>query len=161
MSKFIRLLEYAVIALMGVVTLSVIAEVAARGLVGTSLIVTDELSRYLMVWTAMLAAVLLVHEDGHVRIALVENLVGPRAGLVLHVISQLVVLAFFAVVVVASVIMMPSIAQQNTVTLGVSIMWFYLALPITLVLMAALTIRNTVRRLRGRDGPADPQEPRL
>jgi TRAP-type C4-dicarboxylate transport system permease small subunit len=53
MAKLIRLLEYVVILLMAVVTVSVIAEIAMRTFADTSLIVTDELSRYLMVWTAL------------------------------------------------------------------------------------------------------------
>ena len=43
----IRAIELLVIVLMGTIMALVIAEVALRGLAGTSLIVTDELSRYL------------------------------------------------------------------------------------------------------------------
>jgi TRAP-type C4-dicarboxylate transport system permease small subunit len=149
MAKLIRSLEFIVIALMAIVTASVIAEIAMRTFAKTSLVVTDELSRYLMVWTALLAAAILVHEDGHVRITLLEQKLGPRAALVLFVVSQLVALGFFALVIVSAVMMLPTLSQQNTVTLGISIVWFYLALPVSALLMAALTVRNTVLRLRG------------
>jgi TRAP-type C4-dicarboxylate transport system permease small subunit len=45
--------------------------------------------------------------------------------------------------------LMPSVRQQNTVTLGVSMIWFYAALPICGALMFLLTLRATVRRLTG------------
>jgi TRAP-type C4-dicarboxylate transport system permease small subunit len=151
MAKLIRLLEFIVIALMAIVTVSVIAEIATRTFAKTSLVVTDELSRYLMVWTALLAAAILVHEDGHVRITLFEQKLGPRGALVLFIVSQLVSLGFFALVIVSSIMMLPTLSQQNTVTLGISIVWFYLALPVSMLLMVALTLRNTARRLRGYD----------
>jgi TRAP-type C4-dicarboxylate transport system permease small subunit len=151
MAKLIWFLERVVIAMMAVVTLAVIAEIVARTFANSSLIVTDELSRYLMVWTALLAAVLLVHEDGHVRIAVVESMLGRRGAFALFVISQVVGLGFFAIVFISSLIMLPTLAEQSTVTLGISIVWFYLALPITSALMSALIVRNTVRRFRSSD----------
>jgi TRAP-type C4-dicarboxylate transport system permease small subunit len=103
------------------------------------------------VWTALLAAAILVHEDGHVRITLLEERLGRRGALVLFIVSQLVSLGFFALVIVSSIMMLPTLSQQNTVTLGISIVWFYLALPVSMLLMVALTLRNTARRLRGYD----------
>jgi TRAP-type C4-dicarboxylate transport system permease small subunit len=151
MAKLIRLLEFIVITLMAIVTVSVIAEIAMRTFAKSSLVVTDELSRYLMVWTALLAAAILVHEDGHVRITLLEERLGRPGALVLFVVSQLVTLSFLGLVIVSSIMMLPTLSQQNTVTLGISIVWFYLALPISALLMVALTVRNTARRLRGDD----------
>jgi TRAP-type C4-dicarboxylate transport system permease small subunit len=144
----IRVLEWIVIGLMGTITLVVIAESAARGLLGVSLIVTSELSRYLMVWTAMLAAALLVPENGHIRITLLTDAVPPAAATVLHVVSELLVLFFLALVIVSSLRLMPSLLEQTTVTLGVSMAWFYAALPVAGALMFVLTVRSIVRRLR-------------
>jgi TRAP-type C4-dicarboxylate transport system permease small subunit len=44
---------------------------------------------------------------------------------------------------------MPSVRQQNTVTLGVSMIWFHAALPVCGSLMFLLTLRSIVRRLTG------------
>lgn len=147
MRLLIRALELVVIALMGTISALVIAEVALRNLFGMSLIVTDELSRSLMVWTALLAATLLVHEDGHVRITLLTDALPPAPATALHVVAQLVVLCFLALLIVSSLSLMPSLREQNTVTLGVSIVWFYAALPITGALMFILTAHNLVVRL--------------
>ncbi len=152
MKHLIRALEYIVIALMGTITALVIAEIALRDLFDTSLIVTDELSRHLMVWTAMLAATLLVHEDGHVRIVLLTDAVPPRVATILHVVSQFVVLCFLALLIVASLSLLPSQSEQYTVTLGLSIVWFYAALPVAGSLMFLLIVRNVVLRLKNPDG---------
>jgi TRAP-type C4-dicarboxylate transport system permease small subunit len=151
MRILIRALEWAVTALLGTITLLVIAEIALRNLASTSLIVTDELSRYLMVWTAMLTATLLVHEDGHLRLTYLTDALPPAVARMVHLVSDLVVLCFLALLVGASLMLMPSIRQQNTVTLGVSMVWFYAALPICGTLMFGLTVRATVRRLAARE----------
>jgi TRAP-type C4-dicarboxylate transport system permease small subunit len=149
---FIRILEHVVTALLGVIVVFVIAEVGLRTFAGYSLIVTDEISRYLMVWTAMLAAALLVHDDGHVRIALVTDLVPARLAKILYALSQLVVLFFLGVVIYTTLLQMPALKQQNTVTLGVSIAWFYAALPVAGAVMFLLTVRALILRLKESNG---------
>ncbi len=154
MRILIRALEYVVTALMGTITLLVIVEIALRNLAGTSLIITNELSRYLMVWTAMLTATLLVYEDGHLRLTFLTDALPPLAARAVYLVSELVVLCFLALLVVASLMMMPSVREQSTVTLGVSMVWFYAALPIGGALMFVLTLRSTILRLtaRGKSG---------
>ena len=149
MRILIRVLEWSVITLMGSITLLVIAEIALRNLAGTSLIVTDELARYLMVWTAMLTAALLAYEDGHLRLTFLTDALPLALARVVHVVANLVALCFLALLVGASLTLMPSVRQQNTVTLGVSMIWFYAALPICGALMFLLTLRSTLRRFTG------------
>jgi TRAP-type C4-dicarboxylate transport system permease small subunit len=144
----IRVIEYLVIGLMGTITLLIIAEVALRGLAGTSLIVTDELSRYLMIWTAMLAATALVYENGHLRTTILPDALPPRWGRALYVVADVVTLCFLGVVVGSSVALIVSVQEQGTITLGVSMLWFYAALPVCAALMFVLTLRAMVLRFR-------------
>ena len=102
MSVVVRVIELIVIVLMGVIATVVIAEVGLRSLFDSSLIVTDELSRGLMVWMAMLAVAVLVYEDGHIRTTILPDMLPPfRAGVMLAV-SDVIVMFYLAVVVVAS-----------------------------------------------------------
>jgi TRAP-type C4-dicarboxylate transport system permease small subunit len=144
----IRAIELLVILLMGTITLLIIAEVALRGLADTSLIITDELSRYLMIWTAMLAATVLVYEDGHLRTTVLPDALPPRAARALYVVCDVVTLCFLGVVAGASLALIVQMKEQNTITLGVSMLWFYAALPVCASLMFALTLRAMVLRLR-------------
>ena len=148
MRTFIRAIELAVIVLMGAITVLIVAEVALRGLAGTSLIVTDELSRYLMIWTAMLAATVLVHEDGHLRTTMLPDALPQRAARAVYVVADLIVLCFLGAVVGSSVALIASVREQGTITLGVSMLWFYAALPVCGALMFALTVRALVLRFR-------------
>ncbi|MDH5748892.1 MAG: TRAP transporter small permease [Rhodospirillales bacterium] len=138
----IRAIEVIVIVLMGSITVVVIAEVALRNFAGMSLIITDEFGRNVMIWTAMLAATLVMHEDGHVRIDLLEKRVSPLVAKILSVIAGLVVLFFLGVLIYSSFLLMPSLSSQFTITMGISVAWFYAALPISAILMFWLTLRN-------------------
>jgi len=152
MRVLIRAIEIIVVALMGSITAVVIAEVALRNFAGMSLIITDEFSRNVMIWTAMLAATLVVHEDGHVRINLLEDMVPPPVAKLLSVLAGLIVLFFLGVLIYSSLILMPSLSTQYTVTLGISVVWFYAALPISGVLMFGLTLRNIFLAIKPSSG---------
>jgi TRAP-type C4-dicarboxylate transport system permease small subunit len=152
MRVLIRAIEIIVVALMGSITAVVIAEVALRNFAGMSLIITDEFSRNVMIWTAMLAAALVVHEDGHVRINLLEDMVPPPVAKLLSVLAGLIVLFFLGVLIYSSLILMPSLSTQYTVTLGISVVWFYAALPISGVLMFGLTLRNIFLAIKPSSG---------
>jgi len=77
--SLVRAIEVAVMAAMAVVSVVVMVEVILRYALGETLVVTEELSRYLMVWVAFLGAVLLMRERGHIA---AEGLAGagPSAG---------------------------------------------------------------------------------
>jgi len=152
MRVLIRAIEIIVVALMGSITAVVITEVALRNFAGMSLIITDEFSRNVMIWTAMLAAALVVHEDGHVRINLLEDMVPPPVAKLLSVLAGLIVLFFLGVLIYSSLILMPSLSTQYTVTLGISVVWFYAALPISGVLMFGLTLRNIFLAIKPSSG---------
>ncbi|MFW6028506.1 MAG: TRAP transporter small permease [bacterium] len=147
---FVRMLEWAVMTLMGMIALLVIVEVGLRWLAGgASLIVHEELTRYLMVWTVMLGAALLVHEDGHIRISILTDTLPRPLALLCYFLAQLAVLTFLGVLVVTSVINIPDVIGQQTITLGVSMAWFFAALPVGGALMFLLVVYNTVQTARG------------
>ena len=124
-----------VVALLAVVVLLVTAEVVLRYVFLESLIVADELSRYLMIWVAFLAAALCVREDLHVRILVLVGLMRGRARRFVEAIAALATMVFLAILFWEGARILPDVRDQDTTTLGVSIMWFYLAIPVGAGLM--------------------------
>jgi TRAP-type C4-dicarboxylate transport system permease small subunit len=131
---------------MAVVATAVVAEVILRYVAGRSLIFTEELSRYGMVWVALLAAVLVMRDEGHIASGATGSL-GPRAQRVAGVLADLLSLLFLLVLGVAGLQVLPAQLDQDTLTLGVTIFWCYLALPVGALLMALVI----VARLLGLD----------
>jgi TRAP-type C4-dicarboxylate transport system permease small subunit len=153
----IRALEALVLLGMAVVATVVVAEVILRYAFGRSLIVTEELSRYGMVWVALLGAVLVLREEGHVATGGLGRL-GPAGRRVVRVATELLSLLFLVVLAVAGLQQLPDQLDQQTLTLGVSIFWFYLALPVSALLMALVIAARVLGldRIEG-GGPAAPE----
>jgi len=149
----IRVVEALVLLGMAVVATVVVIEVVLRYAAGRSLIVTEELSRYGMVWVALLASVLVMAEDGHIASG-ATGWLGPRGQRLARLVAELLSLLFLLVLAVAGLQVLPAQLEQETLTLGVTIFWFYLALPVG-ALMMALVI---VARLLGVHG-AGPERP--
>ena len=123
---------------MAVVAAVVVTEVILRYGAGRSLIITEELSRYGMIWVALLASVLVMREDGHIASG-ATGWLGPRAQRTVRVVTELLSLLFLLVVAVAGLQVLPAQRDQDTLTLGV-IFWFYLALPVSALLMMLVIV---------------------
>lgn len=146
--KLLKAVEAIVICMMAAVVFIVTAEIALRGVFGFSMIVTEELSRYLMIWVAMMAIALVAADDGHMRITLVSDVVPPRVGLVLGVVSDIVVIAFLSALVYASAVVLPRMASQGTVTLGLNMAVVYAAMPTGGALMLLVTVARCFARIK-------------
>jgi TRAP-type C4-dicarboxylate transport system permease small subunit len=137
---------------MAVVAAVVVAEVILRYAAGRSLIITEELSRYGMIWVALLASVLVLREEGHIASG-VSGWLGPRGQRVVRLVAELLSLAFLLVLAVAGLQVLPAQLDQQTLTLGVAIFWFYLALPVGAILMALVIAARIAGLDRGRSDP--------
>ena len=102
-----------------------------------------------MIWVALLASVLVMREDGHIASG-ATGWLGRAAQRTVRVVTELLSLLFLLVVAVAGLQVLPAQRDQDTLTLGVTIFWFYLALPVSALLMVLVI----VARLFGFDGAA-------
>jgi TRAP-type C4-dicarboxylate transport system permease small subunit len=155
----VRALEALVVLGMAVVAVVVIAEVVLRYSAGWSLIVTEELSRYGMIWVALLGSVLVLRDEGHLATGGLQSL-GPRGRRVARATTDLLSLLFLLVLAVAGLQTLPDQLDQQTLTLPLTIFWFYLAIPVSALLMALVVVLRLLGLDRGASGggapPADP-----
>lgn len=135
-----RILEGSVILLATVIVSVVTTDVALRYLFGRSLVITQELSRYLMVWIVFLASALAIHDNSHIRISVLVNRMPATLKFLVELISDISILVFCAVLIFEGIRILPAQFQENTTTLGVTIFWFYLPIPLGSFLMAIFLI---------------------
>jgi C4-dicarboxylate transporter DctQ subunit len=146
-----RVLEWLTVGLVAFITILVTAEVILRGLFDYPLIVTDEASRYLMIWIVMLAGALVTQTDDHIRIEMLPKTLSFPVRKMLRIGSQVLVIVFLTVFLVATLTILPGMRGDRTVTLGISMFWVYLSLPVGAILMLTVTAWNTWRVLRARN----------
>jgi TRAP-type C4-dicarboxylate transport system permease small subunit len=147
MALLIKTIEWVVIALMGLISAVVTAEVFLRDTFGVSIGVHEELTRYLMIWVAMLGSVLLTYDGSHIRVALISDLLSGKAKTAMLLTVDLVVIFFLSVFVYGCVINLPGTLRQDTVTLGVGMVWFHAALPVGGALMLLVAAMNLLRTI--------------
>jgi TRAP-type transport system small permease protein len=153
--SLVRAIEVAVMAAMAVVSVVVMAEVILRYTLGETLVVTEELSRYLMVWIAFLGSVLLIRERGHIAAAGLGGWFGPLGRRVIAVVADLLSLVFLLTLTWAGLQTLPAQLDQHLTTINIPIFWFYLAIPVGCGFMALVI----VARLLGFDEPPPPTPP--
>ena len=125
---------------MSVVSLTIVVEVILRYGVGSSLIFTEELSRYTMVWVAFLGGVIALRDGAHVATGGIGDRFGPTVGKIASLVADGLALLFLLTLTWASIQTLPNQRDQYTITLNISIFWFYLAIPVGAVLMALVIV---------------------
>lgn len=143
--------------LMGLAVLNVLWQVFTRSVLSNPSIYTDELARYLLVWTGLLGAAYAAGKRMHLAIDLLPNRLTGRAHEALALVVELFVFSFAAVVMVFGGLRLVSLTlmlEQTSAALQVPLGYVYLALPISGLLMmfyATLLMIDHVRALRGKE----------
>lgn len=155
-----RVVETAVIAISSVIVGIVVIEVGLRYLFSSSLIFTEELARYLMVWIVFLGSAIAVRDGAHIRISMLLNRMPSNVQKWVTIVAEVLTLVFLSVVVVEGVRILPKQLTQIPVTFDVPLFYFYLAIPVGSLLMMIFILPRLWQGLRsGADG--DLEERRL
>lgn len=154
MKTLLKYIERGIIVVLGLVVAMVLIDVLLRNFLGGSLFFTDEFARYSMIWVAMMGSALLVAEDGHIRVSVLPASAPALLRFLMGMLSQTLVLFFLGVLFYASLIVLPDVARDRTVTLGISMALVYAALPVSAALMFILTLRNMAVAIRTKNTPS-------
>ncbi len=148
----------ATILFLAVMTVMVAVEVFLRYCLGKSLYVTEELTRYLMVWVVFLASSLAIRDSAHISIELIASRFKGRARAWYDLTAQLVFLSFLAFLIIEGVIALSFQMEQIIPSLNIAIFWFYLAIPVGGALMILNLLPQVWRNLLIIAGKAKPVE---
>lgn len=130
-----KIIRTATIAVLAMITVIVSIEVILRYFFGMTLYITEELSRYSMVWMVFLGSSLAIRENSHHRVELLVNLFAPKTRAWFNLIAQLLLAVFLVFLIIEGGIALSFQFEQIIPTLNISMFWFYLALPVGGVLM--------------------------
>ncbi len=121
-----------------------LAGVADRFVLGLGLVWTEELARYILIWTSFLAAALAATRHAHFQIELLPDRLGPvyRAAIAAIAAAICLVAAWYGVKFAWM------FRDQHSPALGLSMAWVYSAAPFGLLLIAASSARVSVTALR-------------
>lgn len=150
---FFRILNQSikVITILFLSTLTVLVpiEVFLRYLFGKSLYITEEFTRYLMVWVVFLASSLALREDSHISIGILVNRFRGRTRSWLNLIAQALLIFFLIFLIIEGFIALRFQMDQIIPSLGLPIFWFYLAIPVGSFLMILNLLPKIWESLKG------------
>jgi C4-dicarboxylate transporter DctQ subunit len=130
-----KLIEIAIIIGAAFIVTIVTTEVILRYVFKHSLIFTEELARYLMVWIVFLGSALAVRDEAHIRINILVKRLNPTLGKAARLLAHGLVLIFLVIIAVEGFRILPGQLRQMCITINVSLFYFYLAIPVGAILM--------------------------
>ncbi|TGE39260.1 TRAP transporter small permease [Desulfosporosinus fructosivorans] len=133
-----------------VMILLVTAQVFSRFFLDTSMAWSEEISRYLLVWTVFFGTTMVYQEHGHVWVANVVDAVPPTARKIILFISYLIQFVFFAAVLWGTYIYYPTAAMRTSPVNLLPLPLVYLCVPIAAFCMEMFCIRDIVKLFTGR-----------
>ena len=130
-----RVVEGLIVTGAAAIVTIVTAEVILRYIFKHSLIFTEELSRYLMVWIVFLSSALAIRDSAHIRINMVVKRLPAVAQKWIQAVAYGLTLLFLIVIAVEGFKILPQQLDQMCVTIDLPLFYFYLAIPVGAVLM--------------------------
>ncbi|MBL8304275.1 MAG: TRAP transporter small permease [Ideonella sp.] len=156
LARLCRWLEAVAMALLGVMTTFLIVQVAARNLFATGLPWAEELARYAGLGLVYLAVPLLLRQDQHIRVDMLLLKLRGRAARGLHLVNELIVLAFAAVFLWGGWLFLQRASRFSTAALGIPNWLYYAPAAVGMLLFAVVAVERVVRALRRGHGEATP-----
>lgn len=151
-----RLVEVLVILGAAVIVTIVTIEVVLRYIFGLSLIFTEELSRYLMVWVVFLGGAIAVRDGSHIRINVLAKRLSAKTRRLVDLVAHTLTVIFLIVVTIEGVKILPRQLYQMCITIDISLFYFYLAIPVGSVLMIIFLLPHVKEVIAGKpEGDGD------
>lgn len=132
---FIEANKWALVLMLGAMSLIVFANVSLRYLTNYSITWSEEVGRYLMIWVTFLGAGLVLRFGGHVAIANVQEMAPKPVQRLLRSAIVVLLLAFFSIMVWMGYEYMARMQFQLTPATRVPFSYIYAAMPIGFILL--------------------------
>jgi len=107
-----------------------------------------ELGRYLFLWMVMLTAVLVTREKSHIQIIFLVSMLPNRLRIIWMNIIRLLMIGFCGVMIYQGLVIYPIVSQAASPSLGISMGWLYLSVPVGGFLMGMYILESVVESIR-------------
>ena len=117
-------------------------DVFLRYVVGRPTPFAEELARYCLVWVGFLGASLAIKHGSHISLLLFYERFPQKVKKHCALIALLLVLFFLGLLLVTSLIFIPKQIDQISPSLGISLFWAYLSVPVGSILMIIQVVQK-------------------
>lgn len=103
-----------------------------------------ELSRFLFLWMIIFSAALVTRERSHIQIKFIADHLPRTFRFVWSILLYVLALSFCGVMVQQGIAIFPLVSEASTPTLGVSMGWLYLSIPVGGVLIGLYLLETII-----------------
>lgn len=148
-----QLLEALCVAAFGVMLVVAGVAVFFRFVVNSSLAFPEELVGYLFIWTVFLGAAIALRLNMHAAVEMAVDWLPPGAKRIVLIVTNLLCLAFFAVLVVYGTQMVLVVYPQRSPALEISMSYVYASVPVGGLFMLLYSIETLFGDAKARSAP--------
>jgi len=132
-------------------TIIIAVQVFNRYVLQSSLDWSEELARYLFIWSVYVGCSYATQQDRHLEVTIFRNLFGPKVAKFVTVAAYICTFGFCVLVTFWGVQMIQFLAGtgQKTPALEVQMYWVYLSLPIGMGFMSLRTLQRLIAIFKG------------
>ena len=130
-----KIIEYGLIISLALLSIIVSLEVFSRYFFKISLPWSTDINRFLFIYLVFLGAVIGVRDQSHLNIDVLTKKFPKKLQKLLNIIINLIILVFLIILVTAGLIFVLSSITQVTPYLRISISYYYLAIPLSAIVM--------------------------
>jgi TRAP-type transport system small permease protein len=127
--------RWALILLLGSMSVIIFANVALRYLTNESIEWAEEVSRHMMIWLTFLGAGPVLRYGGHIAVDNLQDALPRQAAMALRAIIWLLMLGFFGFMIWYGLLYLERTQYQTTAATQISFAYIYAAMPIGGVLL--------------------------
>ncbi|MEA3453552.1 MAG: TRAP transporter small permease [Candidatus Caldatribacteriota bacterium] len=149
--KINKCLNWASIISITVMLFIIFLQVIFRYVFHNSLTFSEELARYLFVWTVFLCSAVVARDNGHIIVGvLTERLKGKKARFI-KIAAYISTMVFVSILFFQGLKMMKLSSFQHSPALGISMSWVYLAIPVATFVMFCNILISIVDVLQAKE----------
>ena len=100
----------------------------------TALSWSDEVTRYLLIWSTFLGSTVVYRHNGHISVAFVQEAMGEKWSRVMRVLVHVICFALFTVLLYYSTLYCMKLKKTAT-AMPIKMKWIYMCIPISMGIM--------------------------
>lgn len=146
-----KICSVAIVIMLGLMVIITTAQIIFR-LFFHALTWSDEVTRYLLIWSTFLGASVVYHHSGHISVTILQDKVPAKAAKALRVLVHAVCFVLFTVLLVFSVRYCFKLNKTAT-TLPIKMKYIYTCIPISMAIMMVhsllMAVEEATKEVKG------------
>jgi TRAP-type C4-dicarboxylate transport system permease small subunit len=147
LTALLAISKASIIVISVVMVIVTLAQVVFRYVIAAPLPWSEELARYCFVWIVFLGGAVGLSRGIHLGVDLFVNMLPARAQRGLDMLTNVLIGAFAATVIYASLPVLKMNMFQRSPALGVQMSWIYIAIPISMGLIFLICAERVLKQL--------------